>query len=214
MGVNDGTLLIRRETNISEEVFRTNDSKEWIQVIKYSPDENMLAVGSHDNNIYVYEVNGDTYTLKNTLKGHNSFITGIDWSAAGKTIKSVCGAYELLFWDIDTMSQVTDGATRFRDTEWSSETGKIGWDVQGIFPPSTSGTHVNGVERSSDGKLIVTGDDWGFINIYKCPCLKGAQCASFRGHSSHIMNVQMGKSEHILYSVGGYDKSLMIWEMN
>ncbi len=86
--------------------------------------------------------------------------------------KSVCGAYELLFWDVDKLEQVADGATQFRDTKWFSETGKIGWDVQGIFPPATDGTHVSGVEKTADGKLIFTGDDWGFINIYRCPCLK------------------------------------------
>jgi len=83
--------------------------------------------------------------LRGTLNGHNSFITGIDWSDDGKNIKSVCGAYELLFWDVEKLSQVTDGATLFRDTKWTDSTGKIGWDVQGIFPPATDGTHVNGV---------------------------------------------------------------------
>ena len=102
----------------------------------------------------------------------------------------------------------------FRDTKWANSSGKLGWDVQGIFPPSTDGTHVNGVERSSDGKLIVTGDDWGFINVYRNPCLKGSQAISFRGHSSHIMGVQFDESNKHLYSVGGYDKTLMVWKVS
>jgi len=120
VGINDGTLAIRQASNLKNEVFRSNEAKEWIQVIKYSPNEDLLAVGSHDNHIYIYTVHGDQYSLKGALKGHNSFITGIDWSEDGKNIKSVCGAYELLFWDVDSLSQVTDGATKFRDTRWSS----------------------------------------------------------------------------------------------
>ena len=52
-----------------------------------------MAVGSHDNNIYIYEVNGNSYKLKGALKGHNSFITQLDWSKDGRSMQSVCGAY-------------------------------------------------------------------------------------------------------------------------
>jgi microtubule-associated protein-like 1/2 len=52
-------------------------------VLKYSPDDKRLAVGSHDNNIYIYDVDGNSYKLKGALKGHNSFITQLDWSRDG-----------------------------------------------------------------------------------------------------------------------------------
>jgi len=62
-------------------------------VLKYSPKEDKLAVGSHDNNIYIYEVNGNTYKKIATCKAHQSFITNLDWSTDGKYIQSNCGAY-------------------------------------------------------------------------------------------------------------------------
>ncbi len=61
--------------------------------MKYSPDETMLAVGSHDNNIYIYSVQGATYQLEGKLVGHNSFITNLDWSRDSNYIQSNCGAY-------------------------------------------------------------------------------------------------------------------------
>jgi len=61
--------------------------------MKYSPDESMLAVGSHDNNIYIYKINGNSYNLHGKLVGHNSFITNLDWSRDGQFIQSNCGAY-------------------------------------------------------------------------------------------------------------------------
>lgn len=36
-------------------------------MIKYSPDETMLAVGSHDNDIFIYKVNGNNYVLHGKL---------------------------------------------------------------------------------------------------------------------------------------------------
>jgi WD40 repeat protein len=95
---NDGTVTIRQ--GISKVNFTKNDAKEWIEVMKYSPDGSKLAVGSHDNKIYVYS--SSDYSLLGICKKHNSFITSIDWSQDGSYIRSVCGAYELLFFKGDT----------------------------------------------------------------------------------------------------------------
>lgn len=43
--------------------------------------------------------------------------------------------------------------------------------MQGVFPPGTDGSHVNAVDRSKSGQLIVTGDDWGLVSLYRNPCL-------------------------------------------
>ena len=43
-----------------------------LDLAKYSPDGTMLAVGSHDNNIYIYSQ--DDYSKIGTLKVHNSFL--------------------------------------------------------------------------------------------------------------------------------------------
>lgn len=68
----------------------------------YSPDGSKLAVGSHDNFIYVYETSA--YDLLGKLTGHSSYITCLDWSQDGTYLRSVCGAYELLFWNVDTLA--------------------------------------------------------------------------------------------------------------
>ena len=68
--------------------------------MKYSPDGSKLAVGSHDNKIYIYST--DNYKLIGKCTKHSSFITSVDWSADGGYIRSVCGAYELLFFNGET----------------------------------------------------------------------------------------------------------------
>lgn len=64
-----------------------------------------------------------------------------------------------------------------------------------MFPPSTDGTHVNGVSVNNKGSLFATGDDWGFVNLYRNPCLKGNKCLSYRAHSSHVVRVQFDKND-------------------
>merc|ERR1711865_343019 len=71
-------------------------SKQWISDIKYSPDGFTLAIGSHDNTIYLHDVN-NSYTVRAMCTKHNSFITHFDFSMDSATLQSNCGAYELLF---------------------------------------------------------------------------------------------------------------------
>lgn len=101
VGHNDGTLSVRAGLNKLDQVISTNNnSKEWIEVVKYSPDGSKLAVGSHDNNIYIYST--DDYRLLGKCSKHNSFIVSVDWSIDGKYLRSVCGAHELLFFNANT----------------------------------------------------------------------------------------------------------------
>ena len=101
MGHNDGTLTIRAsQDNLDQVIATKNESKEWIECMKYSPDGSKLAVGSHDNNIYVYD--SSSYSLLGKCTKHNSFIVSVDWSLDGQYLRSVCGAHELLFFKGDT----------------------------------------------------------------------------------------------------------------
>lgn len=59
-----------------------------------------MAVGSHDSILYIYEHKDEKYILNSRCKGHNSAITCIDWSLDETYIRTVCNAYELLFWKI------------------------------------------------------------------------------------------------------------------
>jgi len=126
-----------------------NHPKEWIEIMRYNVTGDRLAVGSHDNWIYIYNTSEDgKYRPHCTLKGHSSYITALDWSLDGDFIRSSCGAYELLFWDPNGKKQVPGGASATTSTKWSSHTVKFGWFVDGIYPSGTDGSHINIVEMS------------------------------------------------------------------
>jgi len=67
--------------------------------MKYNPSETLLAVGSHDNNIYIYDAQKN-YDLRTKCVGHSSYITCLDWVSNQNTIWTNCGAYELLYFNI------------------------------------------------------------------------------------------------------------------
>ena len=162
VGHNDGCISIRQindlegadgteMVNLTNIISKFNHPKEWIEIMRFNPDESKLAVGSHDNFIYLYNTTPDgKYTRAGTLKGHSSYITALDWSQDGDWIRSSCGAYELLFFDPGTRKQVPGGASATVATQWDNHTVKFGWFVDGIYPPGTDGSHINIVEMSHD----------------------------------------------------------------
>jgi hypothetical protein len=111
------------------------------------------------------------------MKVRPSTIKHLDFSADSNIIHSTCTSYELLFWDVTTGRQITNGATMTRDTEWATWSLSLGWPVQGIFEPEMDGTDINAVDRSNNTygdsgmKLVATSDDRGHVRILEYPCL-------------------------------------------
>jgi WD40 repeat protein len=61
---------------------------------------------------------------------------------------------------------------------------------------------------------MVTGDDFGQIKLFKWPCWKDrAQFNAYIGHSSHVTEVKFTKGDKRVVSVGGQDKTLIVWEV-
>lgn len=69
--------------------------KEWNEVLKYSPDNQYLAAGSHDNNVYFWKISFDgKYSLHYTVQYvHSSAIVGMDWTRDSRFLRAVDQAY-------------------------------------------------------------------------------------------------------------------------
>ena len=172
-------------------IARLEHPKEWSECMAYNPQGTRLAVGSHDNYIYIYQVE-QNYKFYCKLIGHTSFITALDWSLSDSPsyIRSNCGSYELLFFNVDTKTQDKHGASNTVGVDWASQSCKLGWNVEGIFPEGCDGTHINGVDACPELGLIATGDDYGLVNVYRDPVRTNKhEARSLRGHSEHVTSV-------------------------
>ena len=197
-----------------------NHPKEWIEIMRYSPNGDKLAVGSHDNFIYLYNTVCDgKYTAHGILRGHSSYITALDWSIDSDYIRSSCGAYELLFFNPESKERQPGGASATTSTIWNTHTVKFGWYVDGIYPSGTDGSHINIVEMSKDQQIIASGDDYGLVNLYRSPCREDEkgndpQARSYRGHSEHVTNIKIyGTAMSKMCSLGGQDQTLIQWKL-
>lgn len=211
IGHNDGRVTIRAGPKDLGTIKHTlMDSDEWIETMSYSPDGKKLAVGSHDNRVYMYDTTD--YKCIGKCDKHNSFVVSVDWSECCTYLRTVCGAHELLFYTAEDCKQDPSGASNTKGTKWYTSSAKYGWLVTGIFPGGTDGTHINHVDFSDCGKLIVTADDYGLVNVWRNPARVGAKPISLRGHSEHVVRTRFTKGSKYIISVGGYDKTIMQWE--
>ena len=81
------------------EICHNKKRKEVLHEMKYSPDGQLLAVGSNDNFVDVYSV-AENYKHVATCTGSSSFITHLDWSVDSKYIQTNSGASERLYYQM------------------------------------------------------------------------------------------------------------------
>jgi len=176
-------------------------------VLRYSPCNKFLAAGSHDNSVYVYEIDDDgKYKLYKQFSKHSSYVQALDWSADSSFLRSASGDYEKLYFNITDKVHDPSGAQNTKDHLWATHTVKLGWDVMGVHPANEDGTHINFVSTNPDNTLLVSADDFGLVNIYNFPVLNHEhQARSYAGHSEHVVRALFSKDGNKLFSVGGAD---------
>lgn len=232
-------FAVNPTTFVCSKICEGCSSLAWIQEIKFSPNGLFLAACSHDKNMYVFSIpdNDDFDTWRDCLSApkytfskHSSAVLHVDFSSDCKYFMTNCQAGELLFGHLESGVQETS-ASKLADYNnlpgnddcddngsseqgfWFTQTCKLGWPVQGIFPPGSDLSDINAVDRDISWKYLATSDDFGEVKIYRFPCIfDKAKAIIARGHSSHVTNVRWTAS-NMLISVGGNDKCVFIWDV-
>ncbi|XP_068508539.1 echinoderm microtubule-associated protein-like 3 isoform X1 [Syngnathus scovelli] len=200
----------------AEVISEAVDGNEQHSVMRYSPDGSCLAVGSHDNFIYIYNVteNGRSYTRFGRCNGHSSFITHLDWSKDGKYIMSNSGDYEILYWDVAAGCKLLRNRSESKDREWASYTCVLGFHVMGVWPEGSDGTDINALCRSHSESVVAVADDFCKVHLFQYPCPKPkAPSRRYEGHGSHVTNVRFTHSDAHLLSLGGKDTCIFQWRV-
>ncbi|XP_036418668.1 echinoderm microtubule-associated protein-like 2 isoform X1 [Colossoma macropomum] len=214
VGTMTGRWLVL-DTDTRDLISMHTDGNEIISIVKYSPNGAYLAVGSHDNFVYIYTVSEDgrKYSRAGKCTGHSSFVTHLDWSTNSQYIVTNSGDYEILFWEASSGKHITS-ADVVRNLEWATSTCVLSFSVFGIWPDGADGTDINAVCRSNDRGVLATGDDFGKVHLFSNPCSQPrAPSHVYGGHSSHVTNVAFLHDDSHLISTGGKDTSILQWAL-
>ncbi|KAI3376679.1 hypothetical protein L3Q82_017108 [Scortum barcoo] len=215
VGLSTGRWLVL-DLLTREVISDSTDGNEQLSVMRYSPDGSFLAVGSHDNFIYIYNVteNGRRYSRFGKCNGHSSFITHLDWSKDGKYIMSNSGDYEILYWDIAAGCKLLRNRFESKDREWASYTCVLGFHVMGVWLEGSDGTDINALCRSHNERMVAVADDFCKVHLFQYPCPKPkAPSHKYDGHGSHVTNVCFTHSDSHLLSMGGKDTCILQWRV-
>ena len=215
VGCESGNLYIYDAINLKLKfkIDNKESQKKAIQIIKYSPSGDILAVGGIDSNnkgtfhIFLYNAK-KKYSLLKKLKGHTARINHLDFSEDGQFIQSCSSSNELLYHSTETGKQITR-ISNFSDTKWASWTCIFGWPVQGIWPECSSGDDINSCDVDKKRRVIVTGDDFSKVKLFRYPSpVEKAAYYQYNGHSSHVTCVRFMQDNKHVISIGGNDKAI------
>jgi microtubule-associated protein-like 6 len=171
---------------------------------------------------------------------HSSAVLHFDFNRDGTYFQSNCQAGELLFGHLQQDSTTGEiepvnrkkfnsgvkqevNSTKmavFNDiwefgtdvNHWNSQTCVLGWPVQGIWPPGKSLSHINTADRDYIQSLIVTGDDDGFVKVFRYPSTSDRdKYTKLSGHASHVTCVRFTSGGNNIISTGGNDQCTFVW---
>ncbi|XP_037602711.1 echinoderm microtubule-associated protein-like 5 isoform X2 [Sebastes umbrosus] len=210
VGLNDGSFLIVNADTL-EDLVSFHHRKDIISDIRFSPGAGKyLAVASGDTFVDIYNVMSSKRV--GVCKGCLNYITHLDWDKRGKLLQVNTGAKEQFFFEAPRGKRQTIPATEVDKIDWSTWTCVLGTSVEGIWPLINEVTEVTAACLSNDRKVLATGDDLGYVKLFRYP-VKGkyAKFKRYVAHSTHVTNVRWTHDDSLLVTVGGGDTCLMIW---
>jgi WD40 repeat protein len=196
-----------------------------VRSVAFSPDGRLLASGSDDKTIKLWEV--ATGSLVRTLSGHTSIVFSVAFSPDGRLLASGSADWTVKLWEVASGSLVRtlsghpgsvnsvafspDG--RLLASGSSGTTIKL-WEVAtGSLVRTLSGHTdlVRSVAFSPDGRLLASGSFDDTIKLWEVAT--GSLVRTLSGHTSWVYSVAFSPDGRLLAS-GSADKTIKLWDIS
>ncbi|XP_052900839.1 echinoderm microtubule-associated protein-like CG42247 isoform X1 [Anopheles moucheti] len=189
-----------------------------LNAVEFNQVGDMIAIGSQNGSIYLFRVSRDGFSYKkiNKIRGSQP-LTHLDWSSEGNFLQSVTVDFDLLFWDVKSLSP-EKSPIAMKDVKWLTSNSTVGFLVAGLwnnrYYPAPSNTIITTTARTAAQDLVAAGDADGYLRLFRYPCITPrAEFTEAKVYSGTLACIKFLYGNHSLVTVGGTDASLMIWEL-
>lgn len=219
-----------RKFSVVSKVSKVGKGK--VPMMRFSPDESILAVGSSDGNIYILDVE-NKYSQISNLKGHSRAVDGLDFSKTGKYLRSFSrnaeneSVVKTLFHVVEKGSMSTyelvdepDTLTGLAKAEWVSVSSPAAPEGRGMrtTPDQRAASDfaviVTSTTVSKDGSLLAVGYSDGNVKLFRNPaCSADALGIDLVGHAKGGVACSFSADGIYLYTAGAMDGTVVIWNL-
>ena len=198
--------------------------RNWVYSVVFSPDGTLLASGSLDNTVKLWDVANRRNIA--TLKGHTRVVTAVSFSPDGALLVSGSDDGTIKLWDVASRRNI---ATLKGHRNWvgsvvfspdgtllasgsRDNTIKL-WDVasrRNIATLKGHTKHIQSVVFSPDGTLLASGSRDNTIKLWDVASRRNI--ATLKGHRNWVRSVSFSPDRAILAS-GSEDNTVRLWDV-
>lgn len=161
-----------------------------VTCLKYCPKGHLLAAGSSEGIIDVYDTDHQLNCVNSCQpsknmgagrysQGHGTPIVHVDWDVDGTRMRTVCENMEQLYWEVGLFrggSGQAVNAPGVADVLWDTWTFPLGWHTTGVLGQVELVSDIISSARSNtNGTWIAVGEYRGRITIFPFPCRDGEE---------------------------------------
>ncbi|KLJ12813.1 hypothetical protein EMPG_12180 [Blastomyces silverae] len=199
------------------------DHSDWVRGVVFSPDQRLIAFGSVDRMIRLWD--WTTGTLLQTFKGHSGAVWAVTFSPDGRLTASASEDETVKFWDSNTgkLLRTLKGHSHWVWTVAFSPDGRVfasgsvDWTVR-LWNPSTGALlrTFNGhsgvvwaVGFSPDGKIVISASEDKTIMLWDRET--GQPMQTLRGHSDRVRAAIFSPDGKMVVSASE-DRTVKLWD--
>ncbi|MBP5974326.1 CHAT domain-containing protein [Brasilonema sp. CT11] len=199
--VNGSKLSLFKKIQPRPEILKTtnkdnnhnsNSLKQFDQV-SFSPDGQLIAAGSDDGKVWIWDRNGKLLTI---LSGHHKRVYAVSFSPDRKFLASSSGDNTILLWDAQKLNQIRT-------------LGPHESDAQKLKPIKTLDRHesdVFSIAFSADGKTLISASQDNTIKFWR---VEDGKVLKTLVYNNPVRSVSINQDG--LLALGGLDFDIKLW---